>query len=165
MAQVAAVVGKGLGTAAQVVGYQQAADSARTTGHRKNVASQFEAEQLEQQAGQNIAASQRDMQDERRKSNLLASRALALAGASGAGASDPTVLKIISGLKGEGSLRAATALYKGEESARRIRMGASGKRYEGLVAEEAGLNQGAAYDTLATAALFEGASSMASKYK
>lgn len=165
MAEVAAVVGKGLGTAAQVVGYQQAADSARTAGHRKQVASQFEAEQLEQQAGQVIAASQRDSQDERRKTNLLASRALALAAASGGGASDPTIVRIISGLKGEGSLRSATALYRGEEQARRIRMGASAKSYEGLVAEEAGNNQGAAYETLATAALFEGASSIASKYK
>lgn len=165
MAQVAAVVTKVLGGAAQMVGYQQAADSARVSGQRKNVESQFEAEQLEQAAGQSIAASQRDAQEERRRATLTASRALALAAASGGGASDPTIVRLIAGIKGEGSYRSGVALYKGEEQARRLRMGASAKRYEGAVAEESGIQQGAAYDTMATAALLDTGSSLAAKYK
>ena len=164
MAAVAAVVGKALGTGAQIVGYQQAADSARTSGERRNVESQFEAQQLEQAAGQSIAASQRDAAEERRKATLLASRTLALAASSGGGASDPTIIRLIASLKGEGSYRAGVALYKGEEQARRLRMGASAKTYEGLVALESGNAQGAAYDTMASAALFEGASSLAANY-
>lgn len=164
MAQVAAVVSKVVGGAAQMVGYQQAADSARVAGQRKNVESQFEAEQMEQQAGQTIAASQRTALDQRRQANLLASRALALAAASGGGASDPTVVRIIAGIKGEGAYRSAVSLYRGEEEARKLNLGAQGKRYEGATAEEAGLKQGASYDALATAALFDSAGSLAGKY-
>ena len=164
MAEAAAVVMKVIGTGAQVAGYEQAADDARLAGRRENVERQFEARQLEQQAGQSIAAAQRDALEERRNANLAASRALALAGASGGGASDPTIVRIVSSLKGEGSYRAGVALYKGEEQARKLRMGAAGKTYEGLLAEDQGNRKGSAYEIQATAALFEGGSSLASNY-
>lgn len=155
---------KAVGGFVEVAGYEQAAENARVAGQRKNVAAQFEAEQLEQNAGQVIAASQRDALDQRRKADLAASRALALAAASGGGASDTTVVNIIAKLKGEGSYRSAVSLYRGESEARRMRMGATAKRYEGAVAEEGGEFQAGAYETMAVGKLFETTGDLFSKY-
>jgi hypothetical protein len=155
MAAIASVVGNVVGGALEMEGYNRAADASRLAGQRRNVASQFEAEQLEQNAGQVVAASQRDALEERRRADLMASRALALAAASGGGSSDPTVVNIIAKLKGEGSYRSAVALYRGETEARRLRMGAKAKRYEGAVAEEGGEYQAAGYETMAVASLFK----------
>jgi hypothetical protein len=162
MAGIAASAFKLAGGLTEATGYEQAAEAARVAGRRKNVAAQFEAEQLEQNAGQVVAASQRDAMEERRKADLMASRALALAGASGGGASDTTVVNIIAKLKGEGSYRSAVALYRGEDKARRLRMGAAARRYEGAVAEEGGIFEGAAYDTQAKAARFQAIATAAS---
>jgi hypothetical protein len=159
MAAVAAVVSSVFGTALEYEGNKQSAQASRLAGQRRNVAAQFEAEQLEQNAGQVIAASQRDAMEERRRADLVSSRALALAAASGGGVSDSTVVNIIAKLKGEGSYRSAVALYRGETEARRMRMGATAKRYEGAVAEEGGEFQASAYETMATASLFKGISS------
>ena len=161
---IAAGVASVFGGLMQMQGYRQAADAARVSGRRANVAKQFEAEQLDQLAGQSIAASQRDMLEQRRQADLAASRALALAAASGGGASDPTVVKIISGIKGEGAYRSAVALYRGEEEARQLHLKAGAARYEGAVAEEAGANQADAYGTMAKASLFNTASSLFTKY-
>ena len=60
------------------------------------------AVQLEEKAGQERAISQRKAVNVRRQAKLAESRALALAAASGGGASDPTVMNIISGIAGEG---------------------------------------------------------------
>jgi hypothetical protein len=164
MAAVAATVGKVVGGVLQYEGYNQAAEGARVAASRKKMAATFEAEQLEQQAGQAIAASQRDALEERRKADLAASRALALAAASGGGASDTTVVNLIAGLKGEGAYRSAVAIYRGEDQARKMRMGAQGKRFEGAVAEEGGQFESAAYKTMAMASLFDIGSSLATRY-
>lgn len=161
MAGVAAVVGKVVGGVLQYEGYTQAAEGARLAGRRKRVASEFEAEQLDQQAGQVVAASQRDALEEKRKADLAASRAIALAAASGGGVSDPTVVNIIAGLKGEGAYRSAVAIYRGADQARKLRMGASAKRYEGAVAEEGATMEAASYETLAVASAFQTAGSLA----
>lgn len=153
-----------IGGMMQKEGYEDAAEASRVAGRRRSIAAKFEAEQLEQMAGQSIAASQRDAREERRRADLAASRAIALAAASGGGASDTTVVKIISDLKGEGAYRSAVALYRGEEQARRLRMGAKGKRYEALVSEEGGNLQGQSYDTMATASMFNTGASLFSRY-
>lgn len=161
---VAAVVATAAGGALKYEGYSRAAEGARIAGRRKRIASEFEAEQLEQQAGQVVAASQRDALEERRKANLLASRALALAGASGAGASDTTVVNLIAGLKGEGAYRSAVALYRGEDQARKLRTGAKAKRYEGLAAEEGAAYESAGYETMAAASIFDTGATLFSRY-
>jgi hypothetical protein len=164
MAEVAAAGMKVVGSLLEFEGHQQAGQAARITGQRRNVAAQFEAEQLEQQAGQSIAASQRTALEERRKADLVASRALALAGASGAGASDGNVVKIIADLKGEGSYRATVALYRGEEQARKLRMAGKAKRYEGAMAEQLGLDEQHGHEIAGMASLFTGGSSLAGRY-
>jgi len=118
---------------------------------------EFEAQQLEQNALTTVAASQRTASEERRQSDLIQSRALALAAASGGGASDPTVTRVISELAGIGSYRSAVALYEGEENARQMRLGAVARRQEGRLGLQAGGSAQKAYNTLATGSLLTGA--------
>jgi len=99
---------------------------------------QFKAKQLEQKAGQERAVSQRKAASARRTARYAESRALALAAASGGGASDPTVVNIMAGIAGEGEMAAQAALYEGEERARGSEMGAEASRYEGTQAKRAG---------------------------
>lgn len=76
-----------------------------------------EAAQLEQQAGQDRASSQRAAIEQKRQARLLQSAALARGAATGGG-DDPTLVNILADIAGEGELRALTALYEGEEEAR-----------------------------------------------
>lgn len=98
----------------------------------------YEAAQLDQQAGQERASSQRGAMEQRRQARLLQSRALARAAATG-GASDPTVVNILARLEGEGEYRALTALYEGEERARSAEMQAKARRKEAKNVKRAGL--------------------------
>ena len=122
----------------QLAASQRIATSERVKASRIKAASEFQAEQYTVNAGQQLAASQREALEERRQANLVQSRAIALAAASGAGATDPSVAYLVGRIKGEGALRAANALYAGEDRARVLRMSAAAKKYEGLTAEEAG---------------------------
>ncbi len=76
-----------------------------------------QATQYDFQAGQVLASSQRDAMEQQRQAQLVQSRALAVAAASGAGASDPTVVADISNIAGEGEYRALTSLYEGKTKA------------------------------------------------
>jgi hypothetical protein len=107
-------------------------------GQQQYAAAQYQAKQLQQNAGQTEAAGQRDAENQTRQSLLMQSRALAVAGASGAGAVDPTVLKLISGIAMEGDLAARTAMYNADEQARGMRNQASATVYEGKQARKAG---------------------------
>lgn len=75
-----------------------------------------QAKQMRQQAGQERALAQRQAYEQQQEGRIVASRARALAAASGGGASalDPTVLDIYSGIAGESEYRALSALYAGE---------------------------------------------------
>lgn len=109
------------------------------SGNNMDRAMRFRARQLEQNAGQEIAASTVAAQEEQRKSALIASRAIAVAAASGGGGSvDPTVLRILQGINAEGDLASATQLYNGQETARGLRTEANAARYEGKLYKSAG---------------------------
>lgn len=97
-----------------------------------------EARQLEYNAGQRRASSQRQAIDERRDADLAASRALALAAASGGGADDPTVVNNIAKISGEGEYRALTALYNGDVEARQMEQDAIARRKEAKNVKRAG---------------------------
>ncbi len=125
--------------------------SALVNGMRRRVALQFQAEQLEQQSGQAIAAGQRAAIEQERAASLTASRALAAVGAAGVDASDPSVVRLLSTTAGEGYLRAQAALYAGREASRIAGMGAAGKRYEGALAEAIGAEEAQAYELQQTA--------------
>lgn len=121
----------------QVGGTIAAAQGQRAAGSMAQRGAELEALQMQKAGGQAVAASQRDAAEQARQSRLLQSRALALA-AAGGGASDPTVVKIVSDLAGEGAYRQALALYGGEEHRRALETGAVAKQYEGVVAKETG---------------------------
>lgn len=128
----------GFGTGAQVAGKLQSGRAARDVGVAQQKAAEFEAQQLEQNAGQAQAASQRSAIEELRKSMALQSRAIAVAAASGGGALDPTVMALVAGLSKEGQLAAETQIYGGDERARSMRNQAKASRYEGAQRAEAG---------------------------
>lgn len=127
------------GTLFSVIGGMGTARAARRQGAAMNAAAQFEAAQLEQNAGQAIAAAQRVKMSREQHARLIASRALAV-GAKNGGLDDPGVQNVIADIEGEGAYRAMIALYDGEERARQLRMGAGARRYEGALAEQAGID-------------------------
>lgn len=149
-----------LGAAGQ---YQQGR-AARRQGEQLQIAKGYEAQQLEINAGQAQAAAQRKSMEERRRASLVASRAQAVAAASGAGVSDPTVENILEDIAGEGEYRAGLAAFEGEESARRMRMGADAARYEGATAAERGRAAGRAANLSAVGTLATAAGGLYGKY-
>ena len=153
-----------VGIAINLAGNRKAKKAEKEKGQRTQIAREYEAKQLEQQAGQEIASSQRAASEERRRARIIASRSLALAAASGAGASDTTVSNLLADIEGEGAYRASLALYQGEESARKLRMGADGKRYEGQAAADGADIKASAYDLEAAGTVISGASSIYGKY-
>jgi hypothetical protein len=148
MAQALAVAGvagtlmKGAGTI--LSGYQQAKED------------KSEANQLDAAAGQERASSQRQGMEEQRQSQLVQSRALALA-AAGGGASDPTVVNDIANIAGEGEYRSLTALYNGDQQARTYEAKATGLRKEAKNAKLSGWING-------VGSILQSGSSMAQRY-
>lgn len=136
--------------------------AARAAGLRRQEALNFEALQLEQQAVGAVAASQRAAEEETRKAQLVASRALVLAAS--AGASDPSIVRLIAGVGAEGFYRSSMALFGGKEQANQLRMGAAGKRYEAEVAAAQGLEADAAYQSMAGAYRGQAAASRTAGY-
>jgi hypothetical protein len=146
-----------------IKGGMDAANASEEMGRRQKEAADFEAAQLNQNAGQAIASSQRQALEERRKSALMQSRALALAASSGAGTTDPTVVNLISNMAGEGVYRAGVALYEGEDRARAMRLQAEATQYSGNAALAGGNNRASAYRTQGVAGAL-GSVSMFAKY-
>lgn len=155
---------QGVGTLFNFIGHMGAASSSRKAGEAARTGAYFEAAQLDQQSGQSVAAAQRKALEEKRRATLIASRAQAVAGASGGSASDPTMVDILSDIEGEGAYRAGVALYEGEERARLQRLGASTRRFEGDVALQSGKERERAYQLGGFGSLATGAASLYSKY-
>lgn len=129
---------RGAGIGASIFGSLAEGDAAEEWGRMRQQAAQVEAAQMETAAGQAQAVAQRNADEEHRKADLVMSRALAVAAASGGGASDPTVTNIISRIAGEGTYRGMMALYAGEEEARDMRNRARATRYSGEVSRYEG---------------------------
>lgn len=108
--------------------------AAKVVGQRRQAEFDNEAAQLEQNANNAAAVGQRNAQAQDLQTQLVASRALAVAAASGAGASDPTVINTIARINQEGSYRSMMDLYAGEERERAMNYQATLDRYSGGVA-------------------------------
>jgi hypothetical protein len=121
-------------------------------------AKQYQADQLRQNGGQAQASAQRTAADIDRQTSLLVSRALAVAAASGGGASDPTVVNMIAQDAAVGAYRKAVALYNGDEANRASQMKADSLEYEGKSAKVGGL-------LASGTSLLSGASKAASLYQ
>ena len=112
-------------------------------GKAANVNAKFQAGQLEQQAGQERASSQRVAIEERRRAAIAGSNATAAAASSGGGATDPTVLNITGAIAKQGEYNALSALFEGEERARSQELQATSTRMQGKQAKKAGYISGA----------------------
>lgn len=86
-------------------------------GRAANANAKFQAAQLERNASNARATSQRSAAEETRKAGILNSNVLAGAAASGGG-TDGSVQNIMGDIAGEGEYRSLTRLYDGEEQAR-----------------------------------------------
>lgn len=132
------------GSVLQIMAQQEAGRLARIQGERAKAMAQFEAFEADRRAGIAIAISQGQSLEEKRQATLVASRALAVSAASGAGVSDPTMVRVIANARGEGAVRAATALYEGQARSRALRTEAALGRLSGdeAAAEGAARQQG-----------------------
>lgn len=119
----------------------------------------FEASQMEMQAGQTRASSQRAAMEHRRQARLVNSRLQALAPGS-----DPTVARQSAEIAGEGEYRALSSLYEGEERARGLEAGALGRRYTGQAASTAGNIRGISTVFNNSRDLYSAGSSLYEKY-
>lgn len=118
-------------TALQAGGQIAGGRAQQIIGQRKRLMYQGEAAQLEQNAGQAFAASQRTAAANDLNTQLIASRALAVAAASGASATDPTVVNTIARIKEQGAYKSMLDLYAGEEQQRAMQYQASLDRTSG----------------------------------
>jgi hypothetical protein len=89
------------------------AASAYSAGQNQKQQAQIIAQQQEDQGKREMAASILEANQERKKARFVKSRARAVAAASGAGASDPTVEDIMAGIDAEGEYNAMMALSNG----------------------------------------------------
>ena len=112
------------GTALSAYGNYMAGQSAQEAADEK-------ARQLGIHAQEARAAGIMAGEEELRKTKLMQSRILALAGASGAGAMDPTIVNLTAQTEAEGHLAAKMRRYNAESEARGMEMQASALRKEG----------------------------------
>ena len=117
--------------------YWKQGTAEKAAGEAKGRGADFTAEMMRQRGGQEFAASQRDMLNEKKKANLVQSALQARAAAQG-GASDPSVVKAAGDIAAEGKYRQMTALYKGEDIRNYLENSAKIKNYEGAEFRRAG---------------------------
>ena len=115
-----------LGTAVSGVGTIAA-------GAAQKNAADFEAQQMDMKAKEEVAASQRDALQKKQEGAILNSRAQALAAASGGGAGTdaPTIVKLMGQTVGQSQYNADSAMYGGYSRAAGLRDSAKGRRAEG----------------------------------
>jgi len=100
-----------------VIGAIMSADGQRRAGDAQMAGAQYQAAQDKVNAGQDMAAGSADVAAQATKIKLLQSHALAVAGASGAGALDPDVVNIVSGIAKVGEYNAGMMKYNAQSRA------------------------------------------------
>lgn len=125
-----------MATVAMVAGSALKAVSAVQQGRAASSAANFRAQQLEQNAKAERATSQRQALESRRKIDLAASRATALAAAGGA--AGPSIQNILGGLGAEAEYAFGSELSAGENRAKGLETSAASARVEGKAAKRSG---------------------------
>lgn len=159
-----AMIFSSIATAVQTISMFSAGAAQRKASLYSQTLAGRQADTMKIEAGQQRASGQRAAMEERRRASLVRSRSVALAAASGGSVSDPTVMNLLGDIDTESELRALTAIYQGEESARGLeygaeltRAGGAGEAYAGRIKDRA--SRFAAFGTLA-----QGASNVGSLY-
>ena len=125
-------------TGLNVFGQSMTAATQLRHGLDLQTAANYQAAQLRQLANSDMAQAERQGEYEKLRTDMVTSRQLALAAASGGGASDPTIVNLIARTAAEGAYRQASAIYSGEDAARLREMQAEGAEYQGKTAKVAG---------------------------
>lgn len=142
------------GTVLGVTGSLQQGDAEKKSAN-------FQAQQLEQNAGQYKAGAQREAGEQRRQARLANSRLRALAGGGGG---DETIVHLSQDITGEGELRALTAMYEGDERARSAQLGAIAQRFEGDQAKHASKVRAISTVLGSASSLYSAGNTLYSKY-
>ena len=116
--------------------------SAIDAGQKANSRAHALAKQQEAEANAAQVEAQQQAATERKKTRYLRSRALAVAGASGGGVSDPTISNILTGIDTEGEMNALNTLWSGDTTASGLRAQARATRAEGKASMKAGYVSG-----------------------
>lgn len=151
-------------TGASAVSSFKSGSASAAGGDAQRTIDYARASQLEQNANAALGVSQQQSHFDLRSGNIEASKALAAAAASGGGATDPTVVNIISQLKGQSEYQALSDLYTGESKAYNLRSEANIARYGGDVAAYKGKVQQQLQQQKALQTITSGASTLANKY-
>lgn len=154
---VLSTVGTGLSLVSAVSGMQ----TANAQGKAAVIQGNYVAKQKEQQAGQEIAASQRKALETERQSKLVQSRAQNLTGAVDVGTTE-----LIGNLAGQGEYNSLMSLYEGKDRADALQQGADLSRFEGVSNSKsikaAGRNQ--MWSTIGSTLLSKDTGDLFSKY-
>jgi len=119
-------------------GYIETGEFQQLAGELEYGAAQFDAKQLERAAMNALAAAGREAHEEKRQAQLALSRAMAVAGASGAAAASGTVQRVMAEIEDEGVYRSLMAIYEGREAERGLKLDARRRRREGRIARRFG---------------------------
>lgn len=124
---------------------RQAGTVAKQAGEYQNTLAMRRAESMEARAGEERAAAQRRMMEQRRQGRFATSRAKALGAASGTSLDSPSMVNIFGDIETEAQYRSDVEKYKGEAAGR-------GLEYQAVVERAQGKNaryQGQVEDRLA----------------
>lgn len=103
----------GWGTIASGLGTALSAGGTIYAGAKANQSAQAQADSMEAKGEQELAISQRKAAESRREKRLALSRQLAVAAASGGGATDPTTESIMAQTEEKGEYNALLDMYNG----------------------------------------------------
>lgn len=104
-------------------------------GAQANANAKFEAKQMRARAAEERAIAGRKAMEERRRGRLALSTLQANAAASGAGATDPTVLGLMSDIAGRAEYNALAETWSGEQRARGLMDSAAAAKASGKAAQ------------------------------
>ena len=125
-------------TMALVAGTAISAGGSLMEGSAAKKSADFQAGQMDRNAIAVEATSQRVAIEERRKAELMQSRARAVAAAGGGTTTGVGVGDILAKIGAEGEFNALSALFEGREKATGMRTQAAGARVSGKAAKKAG---------------------------
>ncbi len=125
--------GSSLGSTLGTIGAVTSGVGTVASGIAANQAAKDQANQLEMQSKEEVAAAQQEARQKRTEANLALSRQQAVAAASGAGAGSdaPTIVRLMSDTAGQGEYNAGTAMYGGYQRAAGLKAQAAATRKSG----------------------------------
>lgn len=114
------------------------ASEQRKGGKAAQARAEIRAKQMREQAVQERATGQFAANEKKRQMDIVISNAQATVAASGGGTVDPTVMRLMMGLKEEGVRAATGELYQSETAAQGMESGALEEISQGYAARRAG---------------------------